>query len=173
MKSNTSYFYFELLKDHLNSKRCAIESIKDHPRIKKQALCDLAFEEALFDGMNDFLSSRPIICDVIQNKTGKPVPEVVLTPSLKLHDILNYYPVYQCSLFEDNKLDSVMFQVLFKDDQNQPDRFMIYPLSSLDDIQSLSDKMAKDTGHPVEIYPLFIREADSLTWKPYLSDLKD
>lgn len=173
MKNNTSYFYFELLKDHLNSKRCAIESIKDHPRIKKQALCDLAFEEGLFDGMNDFLSSRPIICDVIQNKTGKSTPEVVLTPCIKLHDILNYYPVYQCSLFEDNKLDSVMFQVLFKDDQNQPDRFMIYPLNSLDDIQSLPDKMTKDMGRPVEIYPLFIREAGSLTWKPYLSDLKD
>ena len=157
MKSDTSYFYIELLKDLLNSKRRAIESIKDHPRIKRQALCDLAFEEGLFDGMNDFLSSRPIICDVIQNKTGKSTPEVILTPSVKLHDILNYYPVYQCSLFEDNKLDSVMFQVLFKDDQNQPDRFMIYPLNSLDDIESLSKKMAKDMDRPVEIYPLFVR----------------
>ena len=157
----------------MNSKRRAIESIKDHPRIKRQALCDLAFEEGLFDGMNDFLSSRPIICDVIQNKTGKSTPEVILTPSVKLHDILNYYPVYQCSLFEDNKLDSVMFQVLFKDDQNQPDRFMIYPLNSLDDIESLSKKMAKDMDRPVEIYPLFVREAGSLDWKPYLSDLKD
>lgn len=173
MKSDTSYFYFELLKDLLNSKRRAIESIKDHPRVKRQALCDLAFEEGLFDGMNDFLSSRPIICDVIQNKTGKSTPEVILTPSVKLHDILNYYPVYQCSLFEDNKLDSVMFQVLFKDDQTQPDRFMIYPLNSLDDIESLSKKMAKDMGRLVEISPLFIREAGSLDWKPYLSDLKD
>ena len=173
MENNSSCFHSELLKVHLDLKRCAIESIKDHPRIKKQALCDLAFEEALFDGMKDFLSSKPIICDVIQNKTGKSTPEVVLTPSAKLHDILKYYPVYQCSLFEDNNLDSVMFQVLFKDDQNQPDRFMIYPLNSLDDIQSLSDKITKDTGRPVEIYPLFIREAGSLDWKPYLSDLKD
>lgn len=171
MKSNDSYF--ELLKEHFASKRSAIESFKDHPRIQKQSLCDLAFEEALFEGMQDFLSSKPIICDVIQNKTGKSTPEVVFTPSVKLHDILNYYPVYQCSLFEDNKLDSVMFQVLFKDDQNQPDRFMIYPLNSLDDIQSLSEKMTKDTGRPVEISPLFIREAGTLTWKPYLSDLKD
>ena len=165
--------YFEMLQAHFDSKRITIESIKDHPRIKKQALCDLAFEEALFEGMQDFLSSKPIICDIIQNKTGKSTPEVVLTPSLKLHDILNYYPVYQCSLFEDNKLNSVMFQVLFKDDKNQPDRFMIYPLDSLDDIQFLTEKMSKDMGRPVEIYPLFIREAGSLTWKPYLSDLKD
>lgn len=166
-------FYFEMLQDHFSSKRRFIESLIDHPRIKKQSFCDLAFEEALFEGMQDFLSSRPIICDIIQNKTGKPIPEVVLTPSSVLHDILDHYPVYQCSLFDDNKLDSVMFQVLFKDDQNQPDRFMIYPLDSLDDIQSLPDKIAKNTGHPVEIYPLFIREAGTLTWKPYLSDLKD
>ena len=165
--------YFEMLQAHFALKRRFIESLVNHPRIQKQSLCDLAFEEALFEGMKDFLSSRPIICDVIQNKTGRSVPEVVLTPSLKLHDILNYYPVYQCSLFEDNKLDSVMFQVIFKDDQNQPERFMIYPLSSLDDIESLSKKMAKDMGRPVEIYPLFIREAGSLDWKSYLSDLKD
>jgi hypothetical protein len=165
--------YFEMLQAHFALKRRSIESIENHPRVKKQSLCDLSFEEALFEGMQDFLSSRPIICDVIQNKTGKSTPEVVLSPSIRLHDILNYYPVYQCSLFEDNKLDSVMFQVLLKDDQNQPDRFMIYPLNSLDDIQFLAEKMSKDMGRPVEVYPLFIREAGSLTWKPYLSDLKD
>jgi hypothetical protein len=168
-----SDFYFEMLKAHFASKRLAIESIKDHPRIQKQSFCDLAFEEALFEGMQDFLSSKPIVFDVIQNKTGKPTPEVIFAPCAMLHDILNHYPVYQCSLFEDNKLDSVMFQVLFKDDQDQPDRFMIYPLNSLDDIQSLPDKMSKDMGRPVEIYPLFIREAGTFTWKPYLSDLKD
>lgn len=165
--------YFEMLQAHFALKRRSIEALVNHPRIQKQSFCDLAFEQALFEGLQDFLASKPIICDVIQNKTGKPVPEIVLTPSLRLHDILNYYPVYQCSLFEDNKLDSVMFQVLFKDDQNQPDRFMIYPLKSLDDIQFLTEKMSKDTGRPVEIYPLFIREAGSLDWKPYLSDLKD
>lgn len=165
--------YFEMLQAHFALKRRSIEALVNHPRIQKQLLCDLAFEEALFEGLEDFLSSRPIICDVIQNKIGKSVPEVVLTPSLRLHDILNYYPVYQCSLFEDNNLDSVMFQVLFKDDQNQLDRFMIYPLNSLDDIQFLPGKMSKDMGRPVEIYPLFVREAGSLAWKPYLSDLKD
>ena len=83
--------YFELLQAHFALKRRSIESLVGHPRIQKQALCDLSFEEALFEGMQDFLSSRPIICDVIQNKTGKSVPEVVLTPSLKLHDILSSY----------------------------------------------------------------------------------
>lgn len=165
--------YFEMLQAHFASKRRFIESLSDHPRVQKQSLCDLAFEEALFEGMQDFLASRPIICDAIQNKAGSSIPEVVLTPSLRMHDILNYYPVYQCSLFEDNKLDSIMFQVVFKDDQNQPDRFMIYPWNSSDDIKSLVDKMTKDMGRPVDIYPLFIREAGSLSWKPYLSDLKD
>ena len=168
-----SNLYFEMLQAHFALKRRSIESLINHPRIQKQSLCDLAFEEALFKGMQDFLSSRPIICDVIQNKTGKPTPEVVLTPCSVLHDILNYYPVYQCSLFDDNKLDSVMFQVLFKDENDQPDRFMIYPVNSLDDIQSLPDRIAKDTGRSVEIYPFFIREAGTLDWKPYLSDLKD
>jgi hypothetical protein len=106
--------YFEMLQAHFALKRRSIESLVDHPRIQKQSLCDLAFEEALFEGMQDFLSSKPIICDVIQNKTGKSTPEVVLTPSINLHNILNYYPVYQCSLFEDNKLDSVMFHFIIK-----------------------------------------------------------
>ena len=36
MKSNDSYF--ELLQKHFDSKRRAIESIKDHPRIQKEPL---------------------------------------------------------------------------------------------------------------------------------------
>lgn len=171
MKDSNSYF--EMLQAHFVSKRRAIESIKDHPRIKKQALCDLAYEEALFDGFQKFDSSRVVVCDTVVNRTGRSVPEVVLSPILRLHDILNCYPVYQVSLFDDNKLDSVMFQVIFKDDQNQPDRYMIYPFNSSDDLSVLSDKISKDLGRPVEIYPLFIREADSLDWKPYLSDLKN
>lgn len=81
--------YFEMLQAHFALKRRSIESLVDHPRIQKQSLCDLAFEEALLEGMQDFLSSKPIICDVIQNKTGKSTPEVVLTPSIKLLSLIH------------------------------------------------------------------------------------
>lgn len=168
--------YFEMLQAHFALKRRAIESIKGHPRIKSQSLAELAFEEALFDGLQEFNSSRTVICDAIINRFGQSAPEVILAPALNLHDILSHYPVYQVSLFDDNDFDSIMFQVDVKGDSNKVPRFMIYPFKEFDSsvcIQDIRDKVSSDIGKPVDILPLFIREAGSLTWKPYLSDLKD
>lgn len=174
MKDNNSYF--EMLQAHFALKRRSIEAIKDHPRIKSQSLTELAFEEALFDGLQEFNASRVVICDTITNRFGQSSPEVVLSPVLSLHDILANYPVYQISLFDNNNSDSIMFQVDVKGEDNKAPRFMIYPFEEFDSsvcIQDIREKISSDLGKPVDILPLFIREAGSLAWKPYLSDLKD
>ena len=136
----------------------------------------MAFEEALFDSLQQFDASRVVICDVVTNRFGQSSPEVVLSPVLNLHDILAHYPVYQVSLFDSNDLDSIMFQVDVKGENNKIPRFMIYPFKEFDSsvcIQDIREKISLDCGKPVDILPLFIREAGSLDWKPYLSDLKD
>lgn len=168
--------YFEMLQAHFALKRRAIESIKGHPRIKSQSLAELAFEEALFDSLQEFNASRVVICDAITNRFGQSSPEVILSPALNLHDILTHYPVYQISLFDSNNSDSIMFQVYIKGEDNKVPRFMIYPFEEFDSsvcIQDIREKISSDLGKSVDILPLFIREAGSLTWKPYLSDLKD
>lgn len=168
--------YFEMLQSHFDRKRASINSIEGHPRIKRQALLDLAFEESLFDGMKDFVSTRVFICDTIENKIGRPEPEVVLSPVKDFSVIRQNFPVYQASLFSGNDLDSVMFLVtIHRKGKNSPDtQYMIYPFESLEGnfFDELKEEMSKDLNSPVDLLPLYIRCKGTLEWKPWFNDLE-
>lgn len=169
--------YFEMLQSHFDRKRASINAIEGHPRIKRQALLDLAFEESLFDGMKDFVSTRVFICDIIENKTGRPEPEVVLSPVKDFSVVRQNFPVYQASLFSGNDLDSVMFLVtIHRKGKNNPDtQYMIYPFEDVHDLSSFDDlqiQMSKDLNTTVDILPLYVREKGALEWKPWFNDLE-
>lgn len=169
--------YFEMLQSHFDRKRASINSIEGHPRIKRQALLDLAFEESLFDGMKDFVSTRVFICDTIENKIGRPEPEVVLSPVKDFSAIRQNFPVYQASLFSDNGLDSVMFAVTIhhRGEDGPEIQYMIYPFESIDDpnfFAELKDQMSKDLNTLVGLLPLYVRYKGTLEWKPWFNDLE-
>ena len=153
--------YFEMLQSHFDRKRASINAIEGHPRIKRQALLDLSFEESLFDSMKSFVSTRVLICDTIENKTGRPEPEVVLSPIKDFSVIRQNFPVYQASLFSGNDLDSVMFLVtIHRRGKNAPDtQYVIYPFESLegDFFDELKEEMSKDLNSPVDLLPLYVR----------------
>lgn len=141
------------------------------------ALLDLAFEESLFDGMKDFITTRVFICDTIENKTGHPEPEVVLCPVRDFSSIRQNFPVYQASLFSGNELDSVMFLVtIHREKDNLPDeQYMIYPFEDVHSdsvFDELRVQMEKDLNGKVDLLPLFIREKNTLEWKPWFNDLE-
>jgi hypothetical protein len=169
--------YSELLQDHFNRKRAAISSIEGHPRIKRQAFIDLAFEESLFEGLKDFDSVHPCIIDVVDNKFGTPQPDVVLCPVKDINAVRQNYPVYQISLFDSNDLDSVMFLVnIHRKEKTNPDvQFMIYPFKDATDSSSFDhvrSDMSHSLGAEVELLPLFVRDKGTLEWKPWLLDLE-
>lgn len=169
--------YFEMLQAHFDRKRASINAIEGHPRIKRMALLDLAFEEALFDGMKDFITTRVFICDTIENKTGHPEPEVVLCPVRDFSSIRQNFPVYQASLFSGNELDSVMFLVtIHREKINLPDeQYMIYPFEDVHSDSAFDElrvQMEKDLNGKVDLLPLFIREKNTLEWKPWFNDLE-
>lgn len=169
--------YFEMLQAHFDRKRASINAIKGHPRIKRMALLDLAFEESLFDGMKDFITTRVFICDTIENKTGHPEPEVVLCPVRDFSSIRQNLPVYQASLFSGNELDSVMFLVtIHREKVNLSDeQYMIYPFEDVysdSAFDELRVQMEKDLNGKVDLLPLFIRKKNTLEWKPWFNDLE-
>lgn len=168
--------YFEMLQAHFDRKRASINAIKDHPRIKRQALLDLTFEESLFDEMKEFVSTRVFICDTIENKTGRPEPEVVLSPVKDFPVIYRNFPVFQASLFSENDLDSVMFLVtIHREGKYAPDtQYMIYPFESLegDFFDELKEDMSKDLNSPIDLLPLYVRYKGTLEWKPWFNDLE-
>ena len=169
--------YFELLQAHFDRKRASINAIEGHPRTKRMALLDLAFEESLFDGMKDFVSGRVFICDTIESKTGRSEPEVVLCPVRDFSSIRQNFPVYQASLFSSNELDSVMFLVTIHREKSSfsDEQYMIYPFEdAYSDLtfDEFRTQMEKDLKSKIDLLPLFIREKNTLEWKPWLNDLE-
>lgn len=166
--------YFEMLQAHFDRKRASINAIEGHPRTKRQALLGLSFEESLFDEMKKFDSNRVFICDTIENKTGRPEPEVVLSPVKNFFVIRRNFPVYQVSLFSGNDFNSVMFLVTIHregiDTPSTQTQYMIYPFESLegDFFDELKEDMSKNLNSPVDLLPLYVRYKGTLEWKLFV-----
>lgn len=158
--------YFDMIEKYFAARESAVNTIENHPRMKKMALVELEYEKALFGECKDF--DNKIICDVITSTFGEPEPAVVLSDVRNFAEVKQNYLVYCCSLFDDDNVRMGCFYVKFSSDSKRPSQYLIYPFEKEEDVKKIREDLVRDLNDKdIIVYPMFIREPRTFKWKRY------